>query len=90
MRDKAKDPEQNLVRQGLNWAHLEKDKSQQENLYIKSIFFLTRKNLYRTHWKTAQKQKYFPKTSWWPIAAGNEISLFCFPTNPLESETFYF
>ena len=61
MRDKAKDPEQNLVRQGLNWAHLEKDNERNKNFYrallekdkIRSIFFIrktfVRKNLYRTH-----------------------------------------
>ena len=42
MRDKAKNPEQDLVRQGLNWTHLEKAKvNKRICIKSKSVFFLT-------------------------------------------------
>ena len=47
MRDKAKDPEQDLVRQGLNWTHLEKDNKRNKNLYKNQVSILL--------------DKYFPK-----------------------------
>ena len=68
MRDKAKDPEQNLVRQGLNWAHLEKDNKRNKNLYKNQVSILLDKYFLLTgricigHTGKLHRNKYiFPK-----------------------------